>query len=477
MASVVVGEVPQSVIVRCRHSDVDPAAPPATARASLFSTSVLVLVFAALAVGLGAVAFAASDQATRVGTDAIILRDTQDLLLESTVLRSNVGLTLVLASAVGEGLEVQETPEAAIAASLQSLDRLESTATDLSARGGPSVSMQVAALEQAMAATFDRLSDPAAADRLARQEFLPAVDRFDRTLTEELGEISARLDAESSTARTAAFASSLAVGLLVPALAVVFVRSSSRRKARRDLLAAELRAERSLSEARDDLISGLSHELRTPLTGIYGFAEALRDLAVAGEHDPRFADEAADAIYREAVDLRRMIDDLLVAARADTGALVYHFANVQVTDEVQAAAEAYVKRGDRIIVECEPAMVRTDRLRLQHAIRNVLDNAVRHGGPFVTVSGKAIGSSYRLVISDMGEGVPADIADRMFDRYIHRGLQSGMTGGVGMGLSVARTLMEGMGGVIEYRRVKDQTVFVFEIPMAISRGERPVAVT
>ncbi len=458
------------------NSIVDVDTKPAASKSTLLSTSALVLVFAALAVGLGAVAFAASDQASRMGDDAVLLREVEEMRVESTVLRSNVGISIVLASAVAEDVEVQEKPEAAVAASLASLERLEESAVDLVVQGGPPLSGLLETVRTTLEAAFEELDEPTDADRLARASFLPALDEFDGALAQEAATLSTRLEAESGSARTAAFVSSLAVGLLVPALAVFFFRSAAKRRANRALLAADLESERKLSDARDDLISGLSHELRNPLTGIYGYAEALRDMALAGDPDPYFAHEAATSIYREAVDLRRMVDDLLIAARVDTGSLVYHFGDVQVRDEVDAAAEPYVKRGDRIDIDCEPAIVRTDRLRLQHAIRNVVDNAVRHGGPLISLDGRSLGSSYRLVVSDSGSGVPDEIADRMFDRYIHRDSETGAARGIGMGLSVARTLMEGMGGFVEYRRVESHTVFVFEIPLAISSAERtPVA--
>ena len=246
-----------------------------------------------------------------MGDDAVLLREVEEMLVESTVLRSNVGITLVLASAVAEDVAVQEKPEAALAASLASLERLERAAVDLVVVGGPPLSGLLDSVRGAAEETFAELDDPLDADEIARTRFLPALDDFDEALSEESARLSSQLEADSSSARTAAFVSSLAVGLLVPALAVFSVRSGARRRANRALLAVELETERRLSEARDDLISGLSSELRNPLAGIYGYAEALRDMALSGESDPYFAHEAASSIYGEAVDLRRMVDDLL----------------------------------------------------------------------------------------------------------------------------------------------------------------------
>lgn len=445
-----------------------------SSRSRSVTAYLVALVVAGLAVAIGAIGFAASDQAVRVSDDAIVLRHAEGVLGASTALRSNVGITLVLASAVAEGLPVQETPEAARAASMMSLSHLEGSAAELSDATGEDIDVLLDEVRSELERALMRLANPADADALARSGFLPALDEMDAVVASLAADAAARIEAESGVAGRAAFLSSLTVGLLIPIIAVALVRSQSRRRAERALLSAELETSRQLSKARDEMISGLSHELRTPLTGIFGFAEALRDQVGDGPADPAFVVEATETIYREAGELRRMVDDLLVAARDGIGDLEYHLTELDVEPEIAAAIESFRKRGDAVSVALDPARILSDRFRLQHALRNVIANAIQHGGDDVAIHGRAVGPIYRVAISDAGPGIPDEVAERMFERYVHRGSVATDDESLGLGLSVARTLVSGMGGVIGYRRVENRTVFTIEIPMATQ--ERPVPV-
>jgi signal transduction histidine kinase len=420
---------------------------------------------ALLAVLIGAVGFASSDQAVRVSQDALLVRHAERALSDSATMRSNVGIMVVLASAQFEGLDVSEQPATARDAAVAGLERLRRDIGLLPADGSIDLGPLADEVGSALDGVVDSLRNPEVADRKARGELLPALDSLDSAVAQLADAAAGRIELESGSAGRAAFISSLMVGLLIPAIAVGLVRSVARRRGDHELLVAELRAERELAGARDEMIAGLSHELRTPLTGIFGFSEALRDLNESGELDREFLAEASETIYREAGELRRMIDDLLVAARVGVGGLEYRFEDVDVAAQVGSALEPFVKRGDQVAVSVDQAAVRTDRFRLQHAVRNVVANAIDHGGVDVRVDGRVAGSVYLLAVSDAGDGVPAEIEDRIFERFLNRASVTSGTS-LGMGLAVAQALMTGMGGFIEYRRLDGRTVFTFEIPLS-----------
>lgn len=130
-------------------------------------------------------------------------------------------------------------------------------------------------------------------------------------------------------------------------------------------------------------MASVSHELRTPLTAVVGFARELSDHPErfeAGEFVPlarMVADQSSDVAF--------IIDDLLVAARAEIGRIKVLSERVDLRTEVQAATHALSGRADRIRLPEATAVARGDRLRVRQILRNLLANAVRHGGPTVTV--------------------------------------------------------------------------------------------
>ena len=112
--------------------------------------------------------------------------------------------------------------------------------------------------------------------------------------------------------------------------------------------------------------------------------------------------------------------------------------------------------------------VRADRLRFRQIVRNLLSNAARYGGETVLVTGKKDDDVYRLVVADNGDGVPDEMVEPMFERFSHYEDASLSRGGLGLGLSIVRTLLEDMAGTIRYERVDGWSRFVVELPVAVS---------
>jgi signal transduction histidine kinase len=225
----------------------------------------------------------------------------------------------------------------------------------------------------------------------------------------------------------------------------------------RRLAEQERQLVRSLQETdrlKADLIAGVTHELRTPLTTISGVLQTLNRRGVGLAGDDR-AELVAMAL-RQSERLRRMIEQLLLAARFQDGDGVIPLplpqAPVDVSDLVrQAGAEARARHHDRrIAIETNGALpVRVAQDAVVQVLGNLLDNACKYSpdGEPVRLSCGRDGDEVVLVVEDSGPGIPAADRQRIFERFTQ--LDAGAThraGGVGLGLYLARQLAHSQGG-------------------------------
>jgi signal transduction histidine kinase len=262
-----------------------------------------------------------------------------------------------------------------------------------------------------------------------------------------------------------AVVTSLMVTLLVPLTALVVYRSIVRRqlRERRAQMEAKLQAERELNIAKDEFIAGLSHEFRTPLTSIYGFSEVLID---SGLIDPESSIELIKLINSESSELSRMVDDLLVAARIEAGALSFKAIEMDVAEAVAAVLAPVLRSGVPIEADVEPVNVWADPLRVRQVVRNLISNAVKHGGPHIAVYGRTERNEFVCSVVDDGPGVPNEIVGQLFERFVHDGRQALLAGSVGLGLNIARSLVLEMRGDLVYERMRGTTWFTFRLPLA-----------
>jgi two-component system, OmpR family, sensor kinase len=186
-----------------------------------------------------------------------------------------------------------------------------------------------------------------------------------------------------------------------------------------------------------------SHELRTPLTMLKIELELMARDRPTGEELSGSIQAAID----EADRLARLIDDLLIVARSDVDALEMRLEEVRVSELL-----ATVKRrseqaaGRRITVAaCEGLVVRADPGRLQQALGNLLDNAVRYGGELIAMSAEVRGGAVELHVRDSGPGFPPGFAARAFERFTRADDARG-DGGTGLGLPIVQAIARGHGG-------------------------------
>ena len=230
-----------------------------------------------------------------------------------------------------------------------------------------------------------------------------------------------------------------------------------------------------LVRSKDEFIASVSHELRTPLTVVSGMAHELHDSW------PLFADderaEFMDMLVEQSRDMSDLIEDLLVAARADIGKVTVLVEEVDVgveVDTVLAGLQRDVRK--RISVEHQPCAVLADPMRLRQIVRNLLTNAIRYGGDTITVRMRCRGQRAFLSVADDGQGVPGDDAALVFDAYHRAHVTKGQPGSVGIGLTVSKMLATLMGGDLTYR-FEDGAVFEIELPVAASRAPLSAGVT
>jgi signal transduction histidine kinase len=254
------------------------------------------------------------------------------------------------------------------------------------------------------------------------------------------------------------------VAFLIPAAVIIVYRELMKRQQRQAELESRLNAERQLNAAREEFVANASHELRTPLTSIIGLSMLLAENDVV-KAEPA-ATELLSIIISESDDLARMVEDLLTTARLDAGALHFVFDDVDVGQEMPETVDPLTRSGSAIGVSVEPGMVRTDRLRFRQLLRNLLSNARKYGGDNIRVEGRVEGRTYVCAVIDDGPGVPSEIEDRLFERFIHQGHQTATKDSVGLGLSIVHALAQGMGGSISYQRINGETHFTIRLPLA-----------
>ncbi len=253
--------------------------------------------------------------------------------------------------------------------------------------------------------------------------------------------------------------------LLVPVVVLLAYRLRVRREQKRRDLEHQLEKQRVVSETQDDFIAGLSHVLRTPLTAIYGFSLEL--IEPTGTNDPALIRELATFIAAESFDLSRMVEDILTAAAADKDTLVVSTEATDPVAEVQTILAPMRSIGQEVQTRMQGATIVADPLSLRQILGNLISNAVRYGGPNRSVIGRRDGLSYSIEVRDDGLGVPRELEDRLFSRFVHRGEDPLLTGTVGLGLAVAELLTTRNGGTITYSRQSGETVFAVTFPLAV----------
>ncbi len=242
-------------------------------------------------------------------------------------------------------------------------------------------------------------------------------------------------------------------------------------------VSSERAAERALAQMdrmKSEFISMAAHELRTPLAAIMGFTELVRHPEQFGPFTPAQTGEFLDEIYDRGEALEKIISDLLDISRIESGkpidldlqevslAMIFgraveffraHFANhTFILDLPEDAAEL---------------TIRADRYRINQVLENLLSNAAKYSpkGRQVILRCRKLPDAWEVSVIDQGIGMTPEQVERIFDKFYRADASNTAVGGLGLGMSIARQIVETHGGRIRVNSVKDEgTTIFFTLP-------------
>ena len=242
----------------------------------------------------------------------------------------------------------------------------------------------------------------------------------------------------------------------------------------------------SLDAARDEtqamldrqreFVADASHELRTPLTSVLANLEILTEESIGDQA------ETAEAALRSTRRMRRLVGDLLLLARADARRVQPH----RPTDIAEVMIEAASELGPmadnhELTIDARPVVVSGVRDELHRLVLNLLENAVRHTPPGTRIRASTAtqGGEAVIIVEDSGPGVPPELANRVFERFVRGGRDGGR--GSGLGLAIVRSVAQSHRGnvVLEQPEPASQmrTRFVIRIPLGAAEDTPSESVT
>ena len=257
----------------------------------------------------------------------------------------------------------------------------------------------------------------------------------------------------------------------------VVVAMRQRQEFEAELIAARRIAEEA-SRAKDDFLAHLSHELRTPLTSITGWAHML----ATGQLPLEARDRAIEAIIRNTRAQTKLVDDMLDFARITSGKLRIETGPLDVRAVMAAVLEAVAPAAEarQIAIErefdAELAPVLGDADRLQQVFSNMATNAVKFTpkGGRIVARVVSVNSSVEASISDTGKGIAAEFLPFVFERFLQADEAARRAGGLGLGMSIARHLVELHGGSIRAESDGEGrgATFTVRLPVAVKTNVR-----
>ncbi|MCW5315707.1 two-component sensor histidine kinase [Nostoc sp. KVJ3] len=221
-------------------------------------------------------------------------------------------------------------------------------------------------------------------------------------------------------------------------------------------------------EQEREFVSNVSHELRTPLTIVHGY---LQSVLRRQNNLTQTQQEALETAASEAERTIRLLQDLLDLARADNGYLYFQMKSYVLNDLVEEVVMMAEKYSDRIIkIESEiyPIEIKADYSRLKQVLLNLIDNAVNYSDADTHIILKLNQLQDKAIIQvcDQGYGIPLQQQARIFERFYRVDeSRSHTTGGCGLGLSIVKTLVEGMDGSVSVQsKLGEGSTFTISLP-------------
>ena len=234
------------------------------------------------------------------------------------------------------------------------------------------------------------------------------------------------------------------------------------------------KAEEALRQSdrmKSEFVSTAAHELRTPLTAIQGFSQLL---LTDEELSPAEQREFLSYIHEKSVALSRITTDLLDIARAESGEGLSFVKTPCSAADLAKQAEFFFRAfpaGHRLLVEVASgdSRLEVDGEKIAEVFENLLSNAVKYSQPGSTVRlfGRAAGDRYEFGIADRGIGMTPEQVDKIFDKFYRADASDTAPAGLGLGMSLVKTIVEAHGGKIWVEsRLKEGTTVRFSLPLA-----------
>lgn len=229
-----------------------------------------------------------------------------------------------------------------------------------------------------------------------------------------------------------------------------------------------------LMRSEDDFLAMVSHELRTPLNAILGWVELLDHKSA----DQASIAQAAKVIKRNAQLQARLVDSLMEYSSIFANRFSLTTRRIWLEPIIKAAIEALTPMARKKLIDIEMELVSAesemegDGLRLQQVFSNLLSNAIHFtpDGGHVKVKLETSNGHHNVIVSDTGEGISAEFLPFIFDRYRQASRRTGTRGGLGLGLTITRHIIELHGGTIkaDSRGVGQGAVFTVQLPRKLS---------
>ncbi len=215
-------------------------------------------------------------------------------------------------------------------------------------------------------------------------------------------------------------------------------------------LQAKSEAEHQAREFLQDMIANISHQLKTPLAALHMYMEILTEEAGKEETVRSFSGKSLGALER----MNELIQSLLEMARLDAGTIVFERRTIVVGELVEEAVEELLERAawenKKILQEGDPMeQMFCDPGWTREALGNLIKNALDHtqAGGIIRISWNRSPAMVRLCVEDNGRGISPEDMHHIFKRF-YRGGASGPRAGAGLGLSLAKAIVEGQGGLL-----------------------------